>query len=111
MTLTIDCTNMMATALRGSGITDAEWADAQEAFRGAHARVNALRDDGTLGFLGLPTNTAAVDATMRVADNARGRFDDVLLLGIGGSALGPIALRSALRPPSWNALDGSARDG
>jgi glucose-6-phosphate isomerase len=37
-------------------------------------------------------------------------FSDVVVLGIGGSALGTIALRSALRPPGWNALDDEARD-
>ena len=31
----------------------------------------------------------------------RGAYRDVVLLGIGGSALGPIALRNALRPPQW----------
>ena len=33
------------------------------------------------------------------------------MLGIGGSALGPIALRTALRPPQWNLLDDAARGG
>ena len=36
---------------------------------------------------------------------------DVVVLGIGGSALGPIALRTALRPPQWNLLDDAARLG
>jgi len=35
----------------------------------------------------------------------------VVILGIGGSALGPIALRTALRPSGWNMLDDRARDG
>ena len=35
---------------------------------------------------------------------ARGKFDDVVVLGIGGSALGPIALRTALLKPAWNTL-------
>src|SRR5205085_11735250 len=39
------------------------------------------------------------------------RLTDVVVLGIGGSALGPIALRAALRPPQWNLLDDAARDG
>jgi glucose-6-phosphate isomerase len=38
-------------------------------------------------------------------------YRDVVLLGIGGSALGPIALRNALRPPHWNLLPDEAREG
>jgi glucose-6-phosphate isomerase len=41
----------------------------------------------------------------RVRGRATGRSTDVVVLGIGGSALGPIALRTALRPPQWNLLD------
>ena len=33
-----------------------------------------------LGFLTLPVNDALRDATLAVAEQARGRFDDVLLL-------------------------------
>lgn len=110
MTLSIDFTNMMAGALPGGmGITEHEWRAAQADFAAAHAAVEAQR--ASLGFLSLPTNDALLEATLAVADQSRGRFDDVLLLGIGGSALGPIALRTALRPVQWNALDASARAG
>lgn len=110
MTLTIDFTNMMATALAGgAGISEQQWEEGASAFRHAHIAVHARTRD--LGFLTVPTNTAALDTTMALADRLTGRFDDVLLLGIGGSALGPIALRTALCPPQWNTLDASARGG
>ncbi|MEP6692211.1 MAG: glucose-6-phosphate isomerase, partial [Gemmatimonadaceae bacterium] len=35
----------------------------------------------------------------------------IVVLGIGGSALGTIALRSALRSPRWNELDQTRRNG
>ncbi len=110
MTISFDFSNMMAGTLSGGqGITTAQWTSAHESFRGAHAAVMTRRAD--LGFLSLPTHTAMLDATLGVANAARGRYTDVLLLGIGGSALGPIALRTALRPNAWNALDASARGG
>ncbi|MBP6773404.1 MAG: glucose-6-phosphate isomerase [Gemmatimonadaceae bacterium] len=110
MTLRIDFTNMMAGALPdGLGITESEWRDAAAAFRAAHAAVNARRDG--LGFLTLPTNTAVLESIVALADAKRGQYADVLLLGIGGSALGPIALRTALRPLAWNTLDSEARGG
>jgi glucose-6-phosphate isomerase len=111
MTLSIDFTNMMAGALPQGGIADAEWTDASSAFASAHAVVAAMRAAGTLGFLELPTTDALLASTLAVAERAHGRYADVLLLGIGGSALGPIALRTALRPPAWNSLDLAARDG
>lgn len=108
MTIGLDFTNMMAGAVAG-GISESEWSGAQAAFDAAHRRVEEQRAAGTLGFFGLPTNEELLARTLAVAESTRNRFDDVLLLGIGGSALGPIALRTALRPPNWNALDRTAR--
>lgn len=110
MTLTLDFTNMMAGALpNGAGITDAQWREAAEAFRLAHRQV--MGQQAQLGFLHLPTNEELLRASVAVAQDTRGRFDDVLLLGIGGSALGPIALRTALCAPQWNALTLEQRSG
>lgn len=110
MTLSIDFTNMMAGALPdGLGITETEWTGARAPFAAAHAAVEAQR--ASLGFLTLPTNESLIADTLAFVERTRGKFDDVLLLGIGGSALGPIALRTALRPLAWNTLDASARGG
>jgi len=110
MSLTLDFTNMMAGAIK-DGITDAEWAEGQAEFAKAHAAVAAMRRTGTLGFFTLPTDNALLEQSLAVAEKVRGTIDDVLLLGIGGSALGPIALRTALRPPGWNMLSAEQRDG
>lgn len=112
MPLRLDFTNMMAGPLPGgAGITPAQWAHGASRFVTAHARVLAQHAAGTLGFIDLPTDDDALAATLAVARRYGGEVDDVLLLGIGGSALGPIALRSALRPPHWNELTVEQRDG
>ena len=41
----------------------------------------------------------------------RNRFDNVLVLGIGGSALGAIAMTHALLHPYWNLLSKEQRNG
>lgn len=110
MTIRLDYTNMMADAVRG-GLDDAAWREGGRAFAAAAASVRALAAEGVLGFLELPERRDLAAQCTRVAADARGRVDDVVVLGIGGSALGPIALRTALRPPGWNALPASARDG
>ncbi len=112
MPLSIDFTNMMAGPLpNGAGITDAQWAYGASRFQDAHVRVLARYAAGTLGFIDLPTEEPRVDAILAMAGRFGGTVDHVLLLGIGGSALGPIALRSALCPPHWNELDDAARGG
>ncbi|HET9011513.1 MAG TPA: hypothetical protein VFN38_06830, partial [Gemmatimonadaceae bacterium] len=115
MPLTLDYTNMMAPPIDG-GITQAEWRDAGARFASAHAGVTALHAGGTLGFLDLPDDGALHRQTLDYVARARARsgaaaLTDVVVLGIGGSALGPIALRTALRPPQWNLLDDAARGG
>jgi glucose-6-phosphate isomerase len=105
----IDYTNMMAPGVRG-GITDAEWKGAAKLFEKAREVFARRRDAGELGFLDLPGNEALHAESVDFAKRTRGRFDDVVVLGIGGSALGPIALRTALRKPQYNLLDAGERD-
>ncbi len=110
--LSLDYTNMMHGALaNGEGITADEWTAAAPAFRAAHATVMRKHAAGELGFIDLPANSELLEQSLRVAEGAKGKVSDVLLLGIGGSALGPIALRTALRPYGWNSLDEAAREG
>jgi len=105
----IDYTNMMAPGVRG-GITEAEWKAAQSLFDKARETFAKRQDAGELGFLELPGNDELHTESVDFAKRTRGRFDDVVVLGIGGSALGPIALRTALRKPQWNLLDAGDRD-
>jgi glucose-6-phosphate isomerase len=108
MALRIDFTNMMGDVVDG-GIAATDWTSAESAFRGAHAGLGRRRDAGELGFLALPTDDALHHQSLDFAAKTRGMFDDIIVLGIGGSALGPIALRTALLKPAWNTLDKNAR--
>ncbi len=47
----------------------------------------------------------------QAAEKCRGKFDNMVVLGIGGSALGNIALQSALNPSTWNLLSNEERRG
>lgn len=57
------------------------------------------------------TRDAHVSAVLRVVERSRGRFDNLVVLGIGGSALGNIALQGALNPATYNLLPGAQRPG
>jgi glucose-6-phosphate isomerase len=107
MTLRIDYTNMMGDG----GLSSADWTAAPALFKNAHTGLLERRDAGELGFLTLPDDGALHAQSTDFAASVRGNFDDVVVLGIGGSALGPIALRTALLKPQWNALSPDERGG
>lgn len=108
MTLRIDYSNMMISP---GGIEPKAWFAAGKQFADAKIAFDSVRATGSVGFVDLPNDRSLLDQVTRFAAGARGRYDDVVILGIGGSALGPIALRTALRPSSWNMLDDKARGG
>ncbi len=108
--LSYDYTFMLDDAVTGA-VSPADWNGAAAAFEAAWRSVDARRRSGELGFLDLPGNADLHAQVQAFVTRTRGRYRDIVLLGIGGSALGPIALRNALRPPQWNQLDDAARGG
>jgi len=86
------------------------WQDAAPRFADAQGIVARRRAHGELGFLDLATESAALDELRRFADGVGQAFSDVVVLGIGGSALGAKLFRGALRPPAWNAMSDEARE-
>ena len=93
------------------GIPETEWSAASSRFEKAHSAFESLRKSGLVGFADMVRDASLRDQTSSFASKAKGRFDDVVVLGIGGSALGPIAMRTALRPSGWNMLSNAARKG
>jgi glucose-6-phosphate isomerase len=110
MTIRLDYTNMMADVVTG-GVASADWERAASNFAQVLGGVRRQREANVLGFLDLPGNAALHRQATEFAKHARGQFTDVVVLGIGGSALGPIALRTSLLKPQWNALSDVERDG
>lgn len=108
--LSLDYTFMLDDAVPGA-VSVSDFAGAAGAFEAARESAEARRRSGELGFFDLPGNHALQQQVTGFVARTRGRYRDVVLLGIGGSALGPIALRNALRPPQWNQLDDASRDG
>jgi glucose-6-phosphate isomerase len=73
---------------------------ARSAFEGFEAR----RRSGELGFADLPADAAAADASVALARELADRFENLVVLGIGGSSLGGRAIVSALAHPYHNLL-------
>ena len=83
MGLRIDYTNMMGDVVQG-GIAASDWAAAPQKFADAHRGFQRRRAAGDLGFLDLPGDRALHQQTTAFAKRVNGKFDDVVVLGIGG---------------------------
>jgi glucose-6-phosphate isomerase len=84
--------------------------DLERRFPEVQGEVRTRRQAGEYGFYGLGNQDGTVAAIRRFAEGVGQAYDHVLVLGIGGSALGTKAVVSALRPPAWNELSDEARE-
>ena len=109
--LILDYNNMLAPRLGGRGLAPERLERAAARFRDVHADTQQRRDAGELGFFALPYEREVTQQIRRFADGPGQVFDNVVVLGIGGSALGTIAMQQALLRPHWNELDLEQRDG
>ena len=110
-----DFNHMMSDFLgEGKGISrdmltsmEGRAADAVKAFNGRHGDVKAM-----VGWVDLPENQdETVDAIIKEAAEIRANFENFVVLGIGGSALGPIAIQQALSHLRYNELPAEKRGG
>jgi glucose-6-phosphate isomerase len=103
--VTFDYQNMMEVE---GGLQSGELDEIQPRLREA---TDGLLEDSP-GFMRLPKTTEYAEASVRVAEEVRGSgATDFIHVGIGGSALGPMAVHKALGHPYYNALSGEDRRG
>ncbi|MBA3658388.1 MAG: glucose-6-phosphate isomerase [Gemmatimonadales bacterium] len=102
---------MLQDQLEGSeGLPRARLDSLAERFPAIQAEVRDRRGKGEYGFYRLIDQPDTVREISTFADGLGQAHDHVLVLGIGGSALGAKALLNALRPPAWNELDDEGRE-
>jgi len=78
------------------GLTGGDLEKALPQAKEAHADLSGRRAQGELPFFDLPTRSDAIAEVLDFAADNKARFADVVVLGIGGSSLGPAALQTAL---------------
>jgi glucose-6-phosphate isomerase len=110
MTIQLDVSGMLRRAVP-SGATPEGLAALAPRLREAHAALLADASRGILGFRELEAQAAERQRVLAWAHGATRGLADVVVLGIGGSALGALALRTALLPRDWNARTLDQRGG
>ena len=110
----VDYTNMTDKYLGEKGISPKTIEQNKQLAKAAHAYVseNRGKDELFMGWTELPYNqTEIVEDILDTAKDVRRKFEYFVVLGIGGSALGPIMAFNALCHLHYNDLPRSKRHG
>jgi glucose-6-phosphate isomerase len=108
--ITLDFNNLMAESVQREGIHERELKEAAERSRQITQDIKERRVKGLLPFMDLPYQKEMVREIKRYAKAVKAKFTDLVVLGIGGSALGGITLHNALHPPFYNLLSPRERE-
>jgi glucose-6-phosphate isomerase len=115
--LTLDYANCLFDRVGNHGLDPARLgpgSDLAEAARQMTERLARSRGTGWERWRQLPFDpmrSEHLSAVNAMARQRTGRFENLVVLGIGGSALGNIALHNALTTPYWNLLPPHERAG
>ncbi len=105
-----DYNNMMVDYVGEKGITEKELNQQKKIAKEAFASVKEGRGKNMMGWTELAYNQAeVVEDIIATAKDVRKKFDSFVVLGIGGSALGPMAIFQALCHLHHNELKKSVR--
>ncbi len=114
MRVRVDYNYMMASSIGEQGITDKELRDVADIATEAYEWVaaNSGKDELYMGWTELPYNQhEIVEDILETAKTVRKKFKNFVVLGIGGSALGPSMAFAALKHLHYNELPRSKRGG
>lgn len=92
------------------GITTGQLKDLAEKTSPLILRLNKERQGGETPYRNLPHNSQTSQQVKELAKELRDRCENLIIFGIGGSALGNIALQTALNPYMHN-IDDTQRSG
>jgi len=107
LNLRYDFNNLMAERVGEHGVMDAELKALDPKLSAAAKAV----EKADFGFRKLPYDSKLADEIAVLAGEIQKRCDNFVVIGIGGSALGNLALHSALNHPEHNLLNRPPRRG
>ncbi len=109
----IDVSRAKSSAVgKEHGITPSDLKEIEPRIKAAHKILRKERKDGDYGFWDLHKDKETLKKIKKVAAEFSGKgYDNLVVLGIGGSSLGTRALLTALKPPFYNMCTRRARGG
>ena len=93
------------------GVTEKELKETAPRIKDLTKQMADDRKAGKLKYRDLPYDDEMIDQVQRQVEHFRDRCDILIVLGIGGSALGNIALHNALNPYTYNLMSDRTRNG
>ena len=112
MKIRMDYNNMMSSVLGKEGFSDKDIADMSDDLTKAFNAVEQGKGKGMMGWADLPYNQdEIVEDILETAKDIRKNYEYFVVLGIGGSALGPIAAFQAICHLHYNDLPKRKRKG
>lgn len=108
----LDFNNMMADMIGPEhGITEQDLKDLESLAAQYTNDIRIERAQSRLPFLDLPYDKDTLADILNTVNSLKGRFKNLIVLGVGGSALGNIAVHTALNHPFYNLLSDRERAG
>jgi glucose-6-phosphate isomerase len=93
------------------GVTNQELKQIAGPIKALTKQMADERKAGNLRFRDLPYDEDMIESVHREVEHFRDRCDVLVVLGIGGSALGNVALQNALNPSTYNLMSDRSRPG
>lgn len=109
--LALDLNDALAERIGPAGLGASDLDGLEPAAREAAAWIAERRRAGELGFWNLPADASVIDPAIALGEEIGRDFDDVVVLGIGGSSLGARAVIAALGGPYHNLSSRKRRGG
>ena len=98
----LDYNNLMSERIGSLGLSYPEIEGSGSLVSQAVEWFYTRKNKGKMDFFDLPIRPEHLKDSLRMAGRLKGKYDDLVVLGIGGSALGTTAVQAALNPFDYN---------
>ncbi len=112
MKLRLDYNNMLDNFVGNHGLKELDITNSKPLIEKAHKAMIEKREAGKMDWRDLPYNQdEVVEEMLSYVNDVKDDFDAFVVLGIGGSALGPMSVQQAINHPFYNELPREKRKG
>lgn len=112
MNIRLDFNHMMEEFIQEQGLTEKDIQSLSNKIQQATTAMVEKRKNGQMDWRDLPYNQdEVVEEMIDYVEEVKDEIDAFVVLGIGGSALGPIAVQQAINHPYYNELPKEKRKG